>query len=66
MFDYLGTVELGAIMLKHKVINYDEFYNQFGYRLENIMMNDRVMKHLEKEKIYYKYLWGIIQRIQTQ
>lgn len=36
IFDYLGTLELGAIMLYRGVISEEEFYNQFGYRYENV------------------------------
>lgn len=56
LFDYLGTIELGAIMLKRGVITLDEFKNQFGYRLENICNNKDLLKHCWDNRKYYKYL----------
>lgn len=57
LFDYLGCLELGVIMLIKGLISRSEFDNQFGYRIENIRRNDRIMNHLSKERQYYEYLW---------
>ena len=54
--DYLGTVELGAIMLRKGMISVDEFYNQFGYRIENIFRNSDICQHINNNYKYYKYL----------
>lgn len=62
-FDYIGTIELGAIMVRRGVISIDEFYNQFGYRVENLWANQEVRSHINKEATYYKDLNFIIQRL---
>lgn len=60
ILDYLGTLELGAIMLDRCVITKDEFCQQFGYRVENIRNNREIMKHIEENKQYYKYLLKLL------
>lgn len=58
IFDYIGTIELGAIMLKRDAITLDEFKNQFGYRVENIKNNSNLMRHIKENKEYYSdFLW---------
>lgn len=56
IFDYLGTIELGAIMLEKGLINKEEFENQFGYRLENCLKNKDICNHLQKYSAYYEKL----------
>ena len=63
LFDYIGTIELGAIMVKRKVISIDEFYNQFGYRVENLMNNAAIKSHIKDNPNYYKALQYIVQRL---
>ena len=60
LFDYIGTIELGAIMVKRKVITIDEFYNQFGYRVENLMSNAEIKSHIKDNINYYKALRYIV------
>lgn len=36
VLDYLGTLELGAIMLKRGLLSNNEFFELFGYRYENL------------------------------
>lgn len=54
LYDYLGTIELGAIMLQRGVISFDEFYNQFGYRVENLSRNAEIIRHVEDNSKYYE------------
>ena len=63
LFDYIGTIELGAIMVKRNVISIDEFYNQFGYRVENLMNNAAIKSHIKDNPNYYKALQYIVQRL---
>lgn len=63
LFDYLGTIELGAIMLKRGVIDFDEFYNQFGYRVENIKKSGKILAHINQNRENYKYLLCILDLI---
>lgn len=63
LFDYIGTIELGAIMLRRNVITIDEFYNQFGYRVENLMNNAAIKSHIKDNPNYYKALQYIVQRL---
>lgn len=60
LYDYLGTIELGAIMLKRGVIDFDEFYNQFGYRVENIKKNGEILAHINKYSKNYRYLHYVL------
>lgn len=65
LFDYLGTIELGAIMLKKGIIGYDEFYNQFGYRVENIMRCEKVKNHICDNCRYYRMLIYVMKRMKS-
>ena len=56
IYDYLGTIELGAIMLRKGMISIEEFYNQFGYRIENIFRNSHICQHVNNNYKYYKCL----------
>ncbi len=62
LFDYLGTIELGAIMLQRGVITQDEFDNQFGYRVENIRANEVLNRHISDNERYYKMLQEALNR----
>ena len=64
-YNYLGTIELGILMVRRGLIDTNTFYSQFGYRIENIFENecDDIHKAIRKEifenKAYYKnLLWG--------
>ena len=63
LFDYIGTIELGAIMLQRGVISYDEFYSQFGYRVENLWKNEAVKKHIKENAKYYKKFLYIVKKL---
>lgn len=56
IYDYLGTIELGAIMLRKGMISINEFYNQFGYRVENVFRNPDICKSINNDYKYYEYL----------
>lgn len=64
IFDYIGTIELGAIMVKRGAITLDEFKNQFGYRVENIKNNSELMNHIKKYKKYYSNFLYLERKIQ--
>lgn len=64
VFDYLGVLELGAIMLERGVITQQEFDNQFKYRIVNVYNSD-LRKHIEKERKYYKYLIKHFEKLET-
>ena len=68
VFNYLGTIELGAIMLQRGVISFDEFYNQFGYRVINIANNEQLMAHIrfEPERQFYDAIWYVIDEFQQR
>ena len=52
--DYIGVIELGAIMLKKGIISFEEFYNQFGYRVEYILKNGELRNHIKGNMQYYE------------
>lgn len=56
IFDYLGTLELGAIMLTRGILSEKEFYNQFGYRFENLANAPELLAHIEQRHEYYEPL----------
>jgi len=65
VLNYLGTLELGVLMVRKNLIDMKTFYSQFGYRIENIFEEENsdihanVRKHINSEKSYYKnILWG--------
>lgn len=53
IFNYIGTLELGCLMLENGVIDEDKFNNQFGYRIENLFNNQEIKEHILKNKKYY-------------
>ena len=66
LFDYLGTIELGAIMLERGLISLKEFKNQFGYRLVNIVKNPEVRAHLIDPECDYSFLLEAICTLKRQ
>jgi hypothetical protein len=68
--NYLGTIELGIIMVKRNLIDWDTFYSQFGYRIENIFDEEvnpvhiKIRKHINDNKVYYKNLFWAKRKIQ--
>lgn len=56
IYDYLGTIELGAIMLRRGMISVEEFYNQFGYRVENIFRNPDICRSINNDYKHYEFL----------
>lgn len=62
--DYLGTIELGAIMHRKGALSDKEFYNQFGYRVNNVL-NSKIYDVIAREAHYYKdfqYIVGVVRR----
>ena len=63
-FNYLGTIELGILMVRRGLIDMDTFYSQIGYRIENIfeensMAHTKIREEINNSKAYYKnLLWG--------
>ena len=56
MLDYLGTLELGALMLQRCLITNQEFFDQFGYRYVYLSRSP-IMDMLNEEKDYYEPLF---------
>lgn len=67
LFDYLGVLELGAIMLERGLISEEEFDNQFLYRIENVY-NSPLKKLIcsDSNKSYYKYMLQHFERIENR
>lgn len=62
--DYIGIIELGAIMHRKGIIDDKELYNQFGYRVENIMKSS-LHEKLSRDTSYYKdyfYIEDVIKK----
>jgi hypothetical protein len=62
LFNYLGTIELGSIMLQKRLVTFDEFFNQFGYRVQNIANCTALMEYVRSDgnKDYYDNLLYVI------
>jgi len=63
-YRYLGTIELIGIMLRQGIISDDVFNNQFAYRIKNIRSCKPLMKHIEKESLYWTELQELISRVE--
>jgi len=46
VYDYLGTLEQGVIMVEKGLISVDEFNQQFGYRIRSILKNETLMEYI--------------------
>lgn len=66
--DYIGTIELGAIMHRKGIISDTELYNQFGYRVENICNSSLYEKITEDDSYYndFKYIKDIVEKYSTK
>ena len=63
VFNYLGTLELGILMVEMGLIEKETFYSQFGYRIENVfdtdnndIININIRQHIYENKPYFKTL----------
>lgn len=66
--DYIGIIELGAIMHRKGIIDDKELYNQFGYRVENIVKSSLYEK-LQRDKLYYKdffYIENVVNKMSSK
>lgn len=54
IYDYIGILELGAIMLKRGVITEEEFVSQFGYRVLNVWHSPEIRDRIMRDKEYYE------------
>lgn len=53
IYDYLGTLEALNIFIQEDVLDQDDFKNQFGYRLKNIIKYEDLLKKIEKQHQHY-------------
>jgi hypothetical protein len=60
LYHYIGTIELGAVMVKRGAISLTEFYNQFGYRVENLLNNKEIKTHINEYRSYYEDFIDIV------
>ncbi|MDR1335832.1 MAG: hypothetical protein LBK22_03265 [Tannerella sp.] len=70
IFNYIGTIELGYQMIKQNLIDMETFYNQFGYRIENMFdengnMHSLIKKHIDENASYYNDLIMMRNEIDT-
>ena len=62
-FRYLGTLELGGMMVRKGIIPIEQFNNQFKYRLDNIRSCTNLWDYLNGEdRKYWNDLFWIIDR----
>ena len=64
IYNYLGTLELGAIMVRRESISLEDFANQFGYRVIETMSNCHIIQnYILKEPQYYNDLTFIFEKL---
>lgn len=63
VLDYLGTIELGAIMLRKGVISIEEFNQQFGYRVVNLLASEQILEHIKNNEESYKDLRYVVKEL---
>jgi hypothetical protein len=66
LYHYIGTIELGSIMVKRGAIGLKEFYNQFGYRIENLLKCKKIKEHIQENRVYYEDFIYIIERLKNE
>lgn len=62
--DYIGLIELGAIMHRKGLISDHELYQQFGYRVENITKSSLFPK-IKEDVGYYNDFFYIVKVVST-
>lgn len=55
--DYIGLIELGAIMHRKGLISDQELYQQFGYRVENITKSSMLSKIKQDDRYYDDFFY---------
>ena len=63
IYDYLGVIELGARMVKGQVISIEEFNNQFGYRVKNILNCPALREHIYRNIESYDDFRYVVDRL---
>lgn len=58
--NYLGTLELCAILIRNNVITVDNFKNQFGYRVYNVVRQPQIVEKIEDEEKFWTDLLYLI------
>lgn len=58
--NYLGTIELINVYLKKGIISEKEFNNQFGYRIDSIKCNPKMMQYINEE---HPIVWSNLHEI---
>ena len=59
--NYLGTMELCAILLKKGTISIQNFEHQFGYRIYNIVIQPDIVSKIERENGSWEDLMYLIE-----
>ena len=63
LFRYLGTIELAGSMVRKGVINTEQFYKQFGCRIDNIVRCAMLKEYLDRNKESWADLRWIIREV---
>lgn len=60
IFNFLGYIEVGSLMLQKGMMNKKEFYNQFGYILQQILVCDELYDHIKGSEYFYEDLLFVV------
>ncbi len=52
LFNFLGYIEVGSIMLQRGVMTRDQFRNQFTYILDCVLSNQWYVEHIIKSATF--------------
>ena len=53
LLNFLGYIEIGAVMLQKGVMTNEQFSNQFGYIIELLCDRPEFVKHVSEDRDYY-------------
>ena len=60
---YLGTIEMGSLMVQKGLISIHIFKRQFGYRIANIVESPEIVSIIAENEEYYEDLLWIIKEL---
>lgn len=65
IFNYIGTLEYVYLLIEKKVISLDSANKQFGYRVNEIEHNTRLMANLLREKDCWQDFFTLMNKLKT-
>ncbi len=54
IYNFLGYLEVGSLMLQRGMMNKREFSNQFGYTLQQVLSCEDLYRHIKMSECFYE------------